>query len=103
MTDARLFDRPIDGTDAAAAASWAVIDAMYSDALFGIAAIAKAAEHTLTARAGVERTPRERIAVPAGRRRDDVRPLADLLSVGGSVRSTSRHAAETGTFPRQAA
>ena len=111
MTDQRAFDSAPDATDSAAAASWAVIDAIYAAALTELAAIATAGEQTVAARAFTPRSPLDRLPVgllpvprPAEDDVRDVQPIADLVRVGGLSRPAARHAAaETATFDRQVA
>ena len=108
MTDQRAFDTAPDATDSAAAASWAVIDAIYAAALTELAAIASAGEQTVAARATAPRTAPESLPVgllPVPRMAEDdvqdVHPIADLVRVGGLSRPAARHAAaDTETFTR---
>ncbi|MEU2348719.1 hypothetical protein [Modestobacter sp. NPDC049651] len=112
MTDLRVLDDTRDGIDSAAAASWAVIDAIYSDALTEVAAIAVAGERTVAARAAAERplltlepVGLDLLPTPRSAADDlDVQPIADVFRVGGLARPAARHAAaDTATFPRQVA
>jgi hypothetical protein len=112
MTDLRALDVLRDGIDSAAAASWAVIDAIYSDALIEVAAIATAGERTVAARAAadrapvyLDRSPLDLLPVPRAAVDDrSVQPMADVFRVGGLSRPAARHAAaDTATFPRQVA